>query len=126
MNIFSAIENYISSTVWPFLKNVGKKVVHDEIAALKPIMTKLVEEAGPAVVQAAASGSIGQLGSVLGDLVKTAAVAAENAAVSAGATSLFAALGTALASNPTTATSLAPAPPPALVGTDGAAPAPQG
>lgn len=124
MNIFSELENFITTTAWPFIKNIGKTVVKAETAALQPIAVKLVAGAESAIVSAAASGSLSQLGTVLGKLVTDTAVEAEGASISAGATSLFTSLGTALASNPTTATSLAPAAPVAVVAATLAAPAP--
>lgn len=111
MNLFQEIESFITSSVWPFLKNVGKTVVKAETAALQPIAEKLVADAAGAMVAAAQSGSTAQIGAVLGKLIADAGVAAEAATISAGATALAAAVGTALASNPTTAINLAPAAP---------------
>lgn len=113
MSIFSDIENFITTKAWPFLKNIGKSVVQAEIKNLDPIATKLVADAEGAIVQAAASGSLSNLGAVLGDLVTKTAAEAEMAAVSAGATSLLTSIGTALATNAATATSLAVTPKPA-------------
>lgn len=113
MSIFTDIENFITTKAWPFLKNIGKSVVQAEINNLEPIAVKLVAEAENAIVQAAASGSLSNLGAVLGDLITKTAAQAETTAISAGATSLLSSIGTALAANPTTATSLAVAPKPA-------------
>lgn len=110
MHLFDQIAAFFAGHVVPFLKNIGKAVVKAEIDALHPIATKLVAAAEGAVVSAAASGSLTQLGAVLAGLLKDTAAEAESSAVSAGATSLLAAIGTALATNTTTATSLAPAP----------------
>lgn len=111
MNIFTEIESFITTTAWPFIKNIGKTVVKAETTALAPIAVKLVAGAEGDIVSAAASGSLSQLGAVLGKLVTDTATEAEGAAISAGATSLLTSVGTALANNPTTATSLAPAAP---------------
>jgi len=112
MSIFTDIENFITTKVWPFLKNIGKSVVQAEVNNLMPIATQLVADAEHEVVQAAASGSLSNLGNVLGGLVVKAAAQAESTAISAGATSLLASVGTALAANPNTANSLAIAPKP--------------
>lgn len=112
MSIFSDIESFITTKAWPFLKNIGKSVVQAEINNLEPIAAKLVSDAEGAIVRAAASGSVSNLGAVLGDLVTKTAAQAEMTAVSAGATSLLSSIGTALAANPNTATSLAVVPKP--------------
>ena len=106
MSIFSDIEAFITTKVWPFLKNIGKATVQAEIANLTPIAVSAVAEAEADVVSAAASGSLANLGT-------TTAVKAEATGITAGATSILASVGTALATNPTTATSLAPAAKPA-------------
>lgn len=108
MSIFADIENFISTKVWPFLRNIGKSVVTAEINNLVPIATSAVAEAEGAVVAAAASGSLSNLGAVIGGIVTKTAAQAEATAVTAGATSLLASIGTALATNTTTAISLAP------------------
>ena len=111
MSLFTEFETFISSTVWPFLKNVGKSAVKAEANALEPIATKLVASAESAVIAAAASGSTAQLGTVLGKLITDTAAQAETTAITAGATSLLVSVGAALASNPNTALNLAPAQP---------------
>ena len=113
MSIFSDIEAFITTKVWPFLKNIGKATVQAEIANLTPIAVSAVAEAEADVVSAAASGSLANLGTTLGALVTKTAVKAEATGITAGATSILASVGTALATNPTTATSLAPAAKPA-------------
>lgn len=110
MSIFSDIEAFVTTKVWPFLKNVGKSVVQAEIASLQPVAEKLVASAEADVVAAAASGSTANLGAVLGKLVADTAAQAETLTITAGATSILASVGTALATNATTAPSLAVAP----------------
>lgn len=113
MSIFTDIENFVTTKVWPFLKNIGKATVQAEITNLEPIASTLVASAEQDIVTAAASGSLSNLGAVLGALVTKTAVQAEATAVTAGATSILASVGTALATNTTTAASLAPAAKPA-------------
>lgn len=113
MSVFTDIENFVTTKVWPFLRNIGKSVVTAEINNLVPIATAAVAEAQTEIVAAAASGSINNLGAVLGALVTKTAAQAESAAITAGATSILASVGTALAVNTTTATALAPAAKPA-------------
>lgn len=110
MSIFTDIENFVTTKVWPLLKNVGKEAVQAEIANLQPLAVTAVSEAEAAVVSAAASGSLANLGTVLAGIVTKTAANAEAKAVTAGATSLLASVGTALATNPTTAPALAVAP----------------
>jgi hypothetical protein len=115
MSIFADFENFITTKAWPFLRNIGKATVTAEITALTPIATTLAAEAQTDIVTAAASGSLSNLGAVLGALVTKTAAQAEAQAITAGATSLLASVGTALATNTTTATSLTPAAPVAAV-----------
>lgn len=107
MSIFTTLENFITTKAWPFIKNIGKDVVQAEITQLQPIAVAMVGSAETAIVQAAASGSLASLGTVLGDLVTKTATQAESAAITGGATSLLSAIGEALATNPNTANSLA-------------------
>lgn len=109
MSIFTDIEAFVTTKVWPFLKNVGKATVTAEINSLIPIATSAVAQAEGDVVSAAASGSLSNLGAVIGALVTKTAAQAEATAITAGATSILASVGTALATNPTTAVALAPA-----------------
>ena len=90
MSIFSDIEAFITTKVWPFLKNIGKATVQAEIANLTPIAVSAVAEAEADVVSAAASGSLANLGTTLGALVTKTAVKAEATGITAGATSILA------------------------------------
>lgn len=110
MHLFDAITAFFTSHVLPFLKNIAKAAVKAEIDSLKPIAEKAVADAASAVLVAAASGSTKQLGTAIGNIITQVAADAETAAITAGATSILTSVGTALATNPTTATSLAPAP----------------
>lgn len=107
MSIFTDFEAFITTKAWPFIRNIGKAAVKAEIDALAPIAAQLVAGAEQAIVQAAASGNVGNLGSVLGALVTQTAVQAQSASIAAGATSILSAVGTALAANATTANNLA-------------------
>ncbi len=113
MSIFSDIEAFVTTKVWPFLKNIGKSAVQAEITTLQPVAEKLVASAEADVVAAAASGSTANLGVVLGKLISDTAAQAETLTITAGATSLLSSVGTALATNTTTAPSLAVSPKPA-------------
>lgn len=116
MSIFAQIEAFIETKVWPFLKNIGKVAVQAEIQTLEPIAVALVSQVEGAIVSAATSGSLSDLGAVLGKLVTDTAVEAQGKALAAGATSILAAVGTALATNAATSTALAvPAPAPVVV-----------
>lgn len=111
MHFFDEIATFFTGHIVPFLKNLGRAIVKAEIDSLKPIAEKVVADAASAVVSAAASGSTKQLGAVLAGIVTQAAADAESASISAGASAILASVGTALATNPATATNLAPVAP---------------
>lgn len=108
MSIFTDIENFITTKVWPFLRNIGKSVVQAEINQFEPEATAVVAEMADAVTSAKSTPDLGQ---ALASIIIKATANAGERAIAAGASAILASVGTALATNTTTATSLAPAKP---------------
>lgn len=104
MSLFGAIENILTTKVWPFLKNIGKEVVQAEINVFEPLAVETVAEMTAAVAGAKSTAEMGQALSAI--ILKSTSNATDKAVI-AGASAILAGVGTALSNNSGTANSLA-------------------